>query len=558
MPSGGKLRPLLRQAKADGWDAWVKTEADEQAVLEGYCWRAEEAQAVLDFFPGCLCHSIGEWAGRPFELLPWQRDDVLSPIFGWVRRDNPQLRRFHTAYIEVAKKNGKSTLAAGVGNFLFRGDGEPGAHVFSAATKKEQAALVHDEAVRMIRKSPRLCDGVRINETTKTVSHIATSSKYSVIARDARGEEGKNIHGLIADEMHVWTDRAFWESLRYGGAARRNWLFFLITTAGIYDPATIAWELHQYAEDQIKGAVVDTRSFAYICAADKSVIDTDSLLDPAQHKKANPSYNDVIDPAEILEAAHSAKRKPSERLSFCRYRLNVWTHQAEGFIELAQWKNCEVIQDEEDLYGREAYGGLDLSTKRDLTAWVLLVVPNDEDPRWHLLVRAFAPKGTAEMREAKAGTPYMTWGQEGHLILTPGDTISYDTILEAMTEDRNRFEIKGIGADPWMLEPFRQQLEKHGIDVTPVEQTLKWMSEPTKRFEELYIAGNLTHAANPVLEWCARNVVPYEDGKGNIMPHKGKSQGASKKRIDLITAAVLAVAMALLDQPESELSVYWV
>jgi len=209
---------------------WICCAADERAVRDGYYFDEAEAERVCEFFPRYLRHSLGnKWAGKPFELIDWQRYDVLYPVFGW--RGAGGMRRFKDAYVEIAKKNGKSTLGAGVGLYGLVGDGEKGAHVYSTATKKEQAALIHDEAVRMVQSSPELKAILKVHKTTKTISDEATFSKYSALSADGPGSEGENVSMLLCDELHVWRAQDFWDSLRYSSAARENYLRFITTTA---------------------------------------------------------------------------------------------------------------------------------------------------------------------------------------------------------------------------------------------------------------------------------------------------------------------------------------
>jgi phage terminase large subunit-like protein len=327
-------RTWTKRARAEGWKDCVRSDADELACRQGYYFDRAAAERVFRFFERVLHHSKGIWGGRPFLLEQWQKEELLGPLFGWMRPDGT--RRYRRAHIELPKKNGKSSIAAGIGLFMLCADSENGSDCFSAATRKEQASLVHDEAIHMVRSSPLLSKQLTINNTTKVIAHQQSYSRYRVLASDADGAEGLNIHCLIADELHCWPDRKFWDSLKYGFAARRQPLCFVITTAGIYDPSTLGWQEHEYAERVLSGSVIDLEFFALIRAADKAAPDGDGYLDPEQHKKANPNYNVTIQPAEIAKAAQDAKEKVSERGPFLRYRLNLWVNQAERF---STWKS---------------------------------------------------------------------------------------------------------------------------------------------------------------------------------------------------------------------------
>lgn len=530
----------LRKAQREGWADWIMTDADEQAVRAGCYFDVAAAERVFRFFERVLRHSKGEWGGQAFTLLEWQKRDLLGPLFGWRRADG--LRRFRRAHIEIPKKNGKSTLGAGVGLYMLEGDGEPGAEVYSAATKKEQASIVHGEAINMVKASPLLSRRLKINNTTKTIVNEATYSKYSVLASDAGGSEGLNIHCLVADELHVWKGRAFWDSLRYGYAARRQPLAFVITTAGIYDRTTLGWQEHEYAQKILEGKEENPEFFAYIRAADPD----DDILDPATHAKANPSYGVTIRPEEMMQAAREAVQKKSEMGPFLRYRLNIWSEQADSFFDMAAWDRCSHPVDEEALRGRRCFGGLDLANRRDVAAWVLLFPPTDEDPLWRVLPRLFVPGETAAKRESEDGVKYATWGREGLMILTDGDSIDNARIVEQVVKDAMVFDIQDVGADPWQLEALAQQVFDHlpDLQIVQVGQNFRDLSEPTKELESLVLSGKLAHGGHDVLRWMAGNCVPIEDGNENIRLSKKRS----KEKIDGIAALTTALARAMMSE----------
>jgi phage terminase large subunit-like protein len=535
-----------RKAKREGWLGRVVSDSDEIAAKQGYYFDEKAAQRVFRFFERVLRHSKGVWGGRPFLLEPWQKDELLGPIFGWKRPDH--LRRYRRAHVELAKKNGKTTVASGVGLYMLRGDGENGADVFSAATKKEQASLVHNEAITMVKASPLLSRDLTINQTTKVIAWEETYSRYSVLAADAEGAEGLNIHALICDELHVWRGRKFWDSLRYGFAARKQPLHFTITTAGIFDPTSLGYQEHEYAERIATGSVIDLEFFSYIRAADKLAALGDNYLDPEQHRKANPNYRVTIQPEEIAKAAADAKEKISERGPFLRYRLNLWVDQAESFFDMDRWRTCNDPVDEAKLVGRRCYGGLDLANKEDIAAWVLLFPPSGTDVKWRVLCRFFVPRDNAARREGESSAKYATWGRQGLITLTEGSTIDYETIRKQIIADFKRFDIAQVGADPWNLEYIRQLLAtalNANDKIIPVEQTFRELSNPTKELERLVLAGLLAHGGNEVLTWCAANAVPREDENQNIKI----SRKRSKEKIDGVAALINALSRATVAKP---------
>src|SRR5215831_5309752 len=284
------------------------TPADEAALAEGCTFHAASAERVRQFFRSFLRHSKGQWAGKPFELLDWQFTDIIAPLFGWKRADGS--RRFRRAYIEVPKKNGKSTLASGIGLYLLVGDGEPGAEVYSVAADRYQANIVHGEAIRMVRASPGLSSRLELNRTTHNISFPKLSAWYRSLSSEANTKEGLNAHGLIIDELHAWKGRGLWDALRYAGRSRRQPLLFAITTAGD-DMDSICREQHDYAKGVLSGEILDTRFFAYIrraAAIAEGDREDDDWADPAIWHKANPSLGVTIDPGEFARDVEEAKQ----------------------------------------------------------------------------------------------------------------------------------------------------------------------------------------------------------------------------------------------------------
>ena len=541
----GELRPLMRKAKAEGWDRWVRSEADERAMLHGYVFRESKAQRVVKFFRQFLCHSKGrKFVGKPFELEKWQYEEVVGPAFGWVHRDT-LFRRIKFLYVEVAKKNGKSTMGAGLGLYLMIGDGEPGAEIFSVATRREQAAIVHREAIQMVKRSPALRASLRINETTGRISYPTTNSIYAILSSDASGAQGQNVSGLIADELHVWKGRATWDALRYGGANRDQPLCFAITTAGVKDDNNIGYEQHEYAMRWLENRVENDEFHAYIAAAKES----DDPLDTATHLKANPNMGVTIDPDEIMAAAKIAKHRPQEMSGFMRYRLNIWVEALDRFFDMDRWDACADAIDEDLLIGRPCFGGVDLANKEDLAAWAILFLPTEDDPIYRLIVRCWWPDEGAERFAERSTQPVREWVRDGWLTLTPGPRIDYATIRDQIVADVNRFGITDAGADPWEFEALGQQLYDHVPNCTfyTFAQSMGNVSPPTLELERLIADGRIAHAGNPVLRWCAANsTARRHQALGQVRVDKKESKG----KVDAIIATVMALGRHMDAKPE--------
>ena len=511
--------------------AAICSEMDELAVKDGCWFDLAAAEHVREFFREFLCHSKGEWAGQPFELLPWQWDDVVKPLFGWKRADGT--RRYRKAYIEVPKKNGKSTLAAGLSLYLLIADGEVGAEVYSAGADREQAGIIYREAASMDRASKELADHVDPIDSTKRLAFPRTGSFYRALSRESGSNEGLNIHGLAFDELHAQKNRDLWDTLTYGGASRRQSLAFAITTAG-FDRHSICWEQREYAEQVLDGRIPDWTFFPYIAAA----ADDDDWTDPAVWAKANPSMGVTVKQEELAEACREAQASPRKENSFKRYRLNIWTEQDVRFLQMSEWDACAGDIDPESLLGRPCYAGLDLASTRDLNAFVLFF-PDDDNA---VLPFFWTPEDTARERERRDKVPYLTWAKAGLIELTPGNVTDYDRIRVRVNEIGEQYDIQEIPIDRWNSLQLQTQLDDDGFTVIPFGQGMVSMSAPTKEFERLVLAHRLAHGGHPVLRWMAGNVSVKQDAAGNLKPDKEKST----EKIDGIVALIMAIGRSMV------------
>ena len=298
------------------------------------------ATIAVNFFEKLLRHSKGEWAGQPFVLQPWQRDQIIRPLFGWKRPDGT--RKYRVAYIEVPRKNGKSSLAAGIANLLLFADDEPSAEVYSAAADRDQAAIVFDEAKAMTEGAPVLARRVDIYK--RSIVDAKTRSVYRVLSADAFTKHGLNVHGVIFDELHAQPNRDLWDVLKTGTGARRQPMFMQITTAG-YDRNSICWEQHEYATKVLDGVIEDPEFFAYIAAADVD----DDWLDEAIWRKANPSLGVTVKLDYLQAEARRAEQTPAYQNTFRRLHLNQWTQQETRWLSLEAWNLCSRPLDVEHL-----------------------------------------------------------------------------------------------------------------------------------------------------------------------------------------------------------------
>ena len=394
-------------------------------------------------------------ASGPARPSPWPpgRRSWWARLFGWQRADG--LRRFRTAYCAVPRKNGKSTLSAGIALYLLVADGEQGAEIYSAATTRDQARIVFDEAKRMVGSSPALKRRVQVLINNLNVE--ASASRFMPLSSDASSMDGLNVHGAIIDELHAHKTRHVVDVLETATGARRQPLLFEITTAG-YDRHSICFEHHDYAIKLLEGTLQDDSWFAFIASADEG----DDWTDRKVWRKANPSFGLSVKADDLARKAEKAIALPGAQNAFRRMHLNEWTEQAERWIDLAAWDACAGPIDLEALRGKTCFGGLDLSTTTDVTALAWVFPPEQDDGLWHVLSRYFVPEENLRKRAERDRVPYDLWTRQGFIEATPGNVVDYGAIEQRILADAALFQVKEIAYDPWNATHIALRLQDEG------------------------------------------------------------------------------------------------
>ena len=492
-----------------------------------------------------LCHTKGTWAGKRFELMDWQ-EQIIRDLFGILKPNG--YRQFNTAYIEIPKKNGKSELAAAVALLLTCGDGEQRAEVYGAAADRQQASIVFDVAADMVRMCPALNKRVKILASQKRLIYEPTNSFYQVLSAEAYSKHGFNVHGVVFDELHSQPNRKLYDVLTKGsGDARMQPLFFLITTAGT-DTHSICYEVHQKAQDIIDGRKIDPTFYPVIYGAD----DTEDWTSPKVWKKCNPSLGETIGMDKVKTACESAKQNPGEENSFRQLRLNQWVKQAVRWMPMDKWDKCAFAVNEEQLKGRVCYGGLDLSSTTDITAFVLVFPPLDEEDKYIILPYFWIPEDTLDLRVKRDHVPYNVWQRQGYLQTTEGNVVHYGYIEKFIEKLGKKFNIREIAFDRWGAVQMVQNLEGMGFTVVPFGQGFKDMSPPTKELMKLTLEQKLAHGGHPVLRWNMDNIFIRTDPAGNIKADKEKST----EKIDGAIATIMAIDGAIRCGNDTSESVY--
>ena len=498
----------------------------------GFTFDRTEADRKAAWFGNYLRHTKGEWAGKPFFLDPWQRDQIVRPLFGWKRPDGT--RRYRTVYVEIPKKNGKSAFCAGLGLLMLCGDAEPGAEIYSAAADRDQARIVFDTAKQMAQESPVVSKKVKIYRSA--IEYPSNHSVYRVLSADAHTKHGFNAHGVIFDELHTQPSRDLWDTLTMGVVARRQPVIVAITNSG-HDRKSICYEQHEYA-CKVRDGVVPDDSFLPVLY---NAPDDCDPFDEAVWASVNPGLGRMVKLDTLREESLKAKHSVAYLNTFRRLHLGQWTESASRWLNLDLWRECGGPIVESELEGRPCFGGLDMSTTTDVTAFVLVFPPQDGEKEWPVLARFWVPEEGIVRRAQKDRVPYDAWARAGWIKATEGNVVDYDVVRADIVELGKRFNIRQIPRDRWNASQISTQLMGDGFEVVDFGQGYASMSAPAKHFDGLVTDRALRHGDNPVLTWMAGNVTIETDAAGNIKPSKGKSG----ERIDGIVAAVMGVGQAI-------------
>lgn len=516
---------------------WVKLacqrQRDDLAGLDGYRFDEARANKVCRFVEA-LPHIKGSrFAGKKLALGDWQAF-ILTTVFGWV--DDAGLRRFRTVYIECPRKNGKSTLSAPVALYLLAADGEPGAEVYSAATTRDQAKIVWEDAKRMADRSPALRQALGVETSAHSVFVKSQASSLKALSRDQQGNlDGLNVHGAIIDELHGHKDRGVWDVIETATGARAQPLVWAITTAGS-NRAGICFEQQGYVRKILAGGHDDPTYFGVIYTIDAE----DDPFDPASWAKANPNYDVSVSPDDLKRKASKAQQMAAAQNNFLTKHLNVWVNADTAWMNMHAWDACaDDSLDEADFDGEDCVIACDLATKVDIAAKVKLFWRDIEGVRhYYAFGRYYLPE---EAAEDGRNSQYSGWAASGLLVLTDGSVTDYGVIENEIRDDASRLRVVDAAFDPWQASALIQRLLVDGLPASEYRQTVANMSEPMKELEALVLQGRFHFDGDPVLTWMISNVVCHIDAKENIYPRKERPEN----KIDGAVALICALGRAL-------------
>ena len=428
----------------------------------------ERADHAVNFIQS-LKHTKGVWAGQPFLLFDWQ-EKIIRDVFGTMRNDDPTTRQYNTAYIEIPKKNGKSELGAALALNMLINDDEWKAEVYSCASDRQQAAIVFDVAVDMVRQNPTLSRLIKIIPSTKRMVYQPTGSIYQVLSSEVATKHGLNVSACIFDELHTQPTRALYDVMTQGsGDARKQPLWFFLTTAGT-DRNSVCWEVHQKALDILEGRKHDPRFYPVVYG----LPDDADWQDEQNWYKCNPSLGYTITIDKVRDAYHKALETPADENMFRQLRLNQWVKQSIRWMPMDKWDECGGVVDPYQLEGRACYAGLDLSSTSDLTTLVLVFPPRDENESYMVLPFFWLPEDTLALRVRRDHVMYDQWERQGFIQTTEGNVVHYGFIEKFICDLGERYNIREIAYDRWNATMMVQALEDDGFTMmTPLMDSAK-------------------------------------------------------------------------------------
>ena len=506
-------------------------------------WRFDAARAdkVCHFFEGALKHTKGRWAGKPFHLTDWQRDDIIRPLFGtvvWNDQYDEWVRAYTIGWIELGRGNGKSELLAGCALYLTCADGEESAEIYGAAQDREQASLVYDVAARMVHLSPSLRKILKPIDSRKTIVHQASNSFYKIISADASGNLGQAPHGIVFDEIIAQPDRHLFDALRTGFGKRTQPLMICATTAG-NNPASFAAAEHDFMLQVEAQPDMAPARFVYMR---NTPMDVSDIWDEKNWHPANPALGHFLNIQTLRDEAAEALADPTKENAFRQFRLNQWVSQVTRWMPLTLWDaGAGVTPARKKLFGRTAIGGLDLAATTDLAALCWLFPPDEPDGVFDVLWRFWVNEEQFNKLDKKLGGLFTKWEKQKYLTVTEGDVIDYDVIHKDIEKDAEDFNVTGLRIDRWNSTATVGHLEKEGIPAHTVGSGYGEWSPGMKELFKIVKQKRLQHGGHPIARWNVNSLEVRIDPNEYIKPVKIKDREATSARIDGAVSLIYAV-----------------
>jgi len=506
---------------------------------------------VVAFFDEILVHTKGRWARTPFHLADWQRDGIAVPLFGtviWDDESGRYRRRYRIAWIEIARKNGKSEILAGFALYLLVADDEESAEIYGCAADRDQARKVFDVAMRMVQLSPLLSRRLKIYQASKRIVDVKTASYYEVVAADAAGNLGHNPHGVLMDEVLAQKNGGLWTAMRTAMGARVQPLMIAATTAGD-DPNSFGKREH----DEMLRISEDPERARHVFTFIRSMPQDADVWDEANWAWPNPALGSFLSLQSLRDEAQEARNDPTKENGFRQFRANQWVSQASRWMPMHLWDLCagDVYKHPDTglrrLKGLKAYAGFDLAAKFDLCSWCLLIPEARDEDVVHALWRFWLPEEGLDKLDKLHDGVFTRFARAGWLTVTEGSVIDYDRVVADVTADAQVFEIVGADCDEWSMWPVINRIgEATGLDVeqgeiTAYRNTYDRMSPGMDDLMGLVRTGRLRHHGNPLARWCFDWVeVRHAAYDPNLVRPVKPERSTDRARIDAVPSAVMA------------------
>lgn len=513
-----------------------------RARNSAFVFSSEHAGAAISFI-SLLPHIKGEWARRneTIRLEPWQIF-ILCNIFGFVRRSD-ETRRYRRAYLSVARKNAKSTLASAVGLYMLCGDGESGAEVYALATTRDQAGIVYSDAKAMVKKSKPLAEFYGLDPGVLSISRPAANASFKPLPGDPG--DGQSPHCAIIDEYHEHQSPRAYDAMYSGMGARSQPLILVTTTAG-YNRAGPCYAMEAYCHRVLEGRVDDPSLFAALYTLDPE----DRWEDPKAWLKANPNMGVSVSRENLEEACFEAQNNSVKQVNFRTKRTNVWVNAGTQWMDARDWDaGADPALTLQAFAGHRAWLGLDLASKIDLCALEILIEDGARRVRFGLY---YLPEDPVMLGASSTHAHYYAWHLDGRLILTPGNITDYAVIRDDVERICRLLRVEAIAYDPFQATQLATELLAKKLPVVEVSQTLANLNEPMKQLQAWVKDKTLAHDGCPVMAWQMSNVVAHLDAKERIYPRKESAEN----KIDSPVALIMAVGRAMAPTPPKATSVY--
>ena len=509
----------------------------ENALDKGWYFDRKAAQRAISFIEK-LKHTKGKWAGQRFKLEPWQQF-ILWNIFGWMKTDGT--RRFRYVYVEIARKNGKTALSAGIGLYMLFADGEARPEVYSAATVKDQARICFSDAVEIVKKTDLKN---YLSPYRNSIVYELKGGTMKPLSSDYGTHDGLNPSCGIIDEFHAHKDSGMFDVIKSAFGARRQPLMFIITTAG-FNKNGACYAYRSNVIKVLQGINEDDSLFGIIYTLDSK----EEWDNPKMWIKSNPNLGVSVFPEYLSDQVNDAKNRPEAVRNVMTKNVNLWVDAEKTWILDDMWQKCIGTTDRESLRGCQCWGGLDLSNVSDITAYVLLFHENDH---FQLLPFFWIPEEKMLEKIRKENINYDKWVQHGYVKVTAGNILDYDFVKADILQIVEEFDLQSTAYDRWNASQTIIDLQNEGMECSPFGQGYGSMGAPTKEFEKIVLTQKLEHFGNPVLRWMIASTVVKTDPAGNIKPDKEKSV----QKIDGIVASIMALGEWMTAQSEEDNNPY--